>query len=283
MAGFFELKDITKLNISSARSEPIYAIAFLGTIFSLISISVYLFDEKTLGWLSSKKIKKLEHGFGTKLLNSKINILFGRLESLSNEFEEAMVILPANEFFDDECINDSRSALGAYFNKKFTNQTEQIKELILHELKDAKSLEVEKETNVMQKSYGVGKGVLLKNPMGSNQPVMLVAVTTKRAGEGLSAELSYIFKAVNRIQSVAADNRIDTVFVPVMGSGHGGLKKEVALFGLLLAICNGITKHNGHHIRNFNIVVFQGDDKTPPSVSKIISKRLLRTTTGMFS
>jgi hypothetical protein len=94
--------------------------------------------------------------------------------------------------------------------------------------------------------------------------------------------MSYIFKAVKEIERIVVDHRIDSVYVPVMGSGHGGLRKEVALFGILLALCDVVTKR-GYNNCDFNIVVFQGSDSDKPSISKAVSKRLLRIATGMYS
>ena len=282
IAGFFDIEDITKLKIA-ARSTPNYIIVVFGVFFSVISILVYLFDKLTLGWLGYRRIKNIKKGFGTKISNTEINIMFGRLESISDELEERMIVLPANEFFDDECINDKKSALGAYVNHKFTNQTQQIEDLIACELRGFKSRMVEKEAGVKQDSFGVGTGVFLKRPLNSKQPILFIAVTTKRAGEGLQAEMSYIFQAVQKIQNITADHRIDSVCVPIMGSGHGGLRKEVALFGLLLAICDSVTKSRGHHIREVNVVVFQSAEGSKPSISRIVAKRLLRIAIGMFS
>jgi hypothetical protein len=281
-AGFFDIKDITKLSIT-ANSKANYTIAVFGGLLVAISILIYLFDELTLGWLGFSKISKNDLGFGTKISTTTINILFGRLETLSENSEESMVVLPANEFFDDECIRDNKSALGAYINHKFTNQDKQIEELISSHLQDYKCTEIEKEVGVTQKSYGVGEGVFLKKPLGSSQPILFIAATTKRAKEGLRAEMSYIFQAMRKIQHIAADNRINSAYIPIMGSGHGGLKKEVALFALLLAVCDSITKPNGHHLKTINIVIFQSDEKEKPLISRMISKRLLRIATGMYS
>lgn len=282
LTGFFDITDIAKFQIT-ARSKPNSILVVFGCILSITSIFIYLFDELTLGWLGFRRITKLNTGFGTKLSNTEINIMFGRLENIADELEESMIVLPANEFFDDECINDKKSALGAYVNHKFTNQIEQVEDLITKELSGFESSEVEKEAGVKQDSYGIGTGVFLKRPLNSRQPVLFIAVTTKRAGEGLQAEMSYIFQAVRKIQNIMADHRIDSVCVPVMGSGHGGLKKEVALFGLLLAICDSITKSHGHHIRQVNVVVFKSSEDSTPSISRIVTKRLLRIATGMFS
>ena len=107
-------------------------------------------------------------------------------------------------------------------------------------------------------------------------------MTTKRAGEGLHAEMSHIFKAVKKIQEIAADNRIDTVCIPVMGTGHGGLRKEVGLFSLLLAICDGISKPTGHHVKRYDVVVHRANPKEKPSISISSSKRILKAAIGLF-
>lgn len=280
--GFFEIKDLTKLHIHP-HDDPYYIIVGTGLLLLLLSVSLYIFDRVMLGWIGFRKIRKLSNGVTAQLSNTNINIRFGRLEELCDNSEESLVVLPANEFFDDECINDKKSALGAYVNCKFTNQTELIESLISKELDGRNFEEVEKEAGVMRKSYGVGSGVFIKNPPLSKQPVLFLSVTTKRMGEGLQAEMSYIFKAVDEIKRIVADERINSVFVPVMGSGHGGLRKEVALFGMLLAVCDAATKPHGHHINEFNIIVFQSNDKEKPSISKTVSKRLLRIATEMYS
>ena len=281
-AGIFDIKDIAKLNLT-ATSKPNYAVATFGGLLSLISIIIYLFDELTLGWLGLKKIHNIDAGFSAHTSNTNINILFGRLEDISSNSQESMVVLPANEFFDDECIKDRGSSLGAYVQHKFANQESEIESLITTKLKDYSFVEVEKEVGVKQKSYGVGEGVFIKSPLSSTQPVLFLAVTTKRAREGLKAEMSYIFQAVQKIQHITADNRITSVYIPIMGSGHGGLKNEVALFALLLAVCDVVNSSNGHHLKTINIVVFQSSETGKPLISKIVAKRLLRFATGMFS
>jgi hypothetical protein len=71
------------------------------------------------------------------------------------------------------------------------------------------------------------------------------------------------------------------VFIPIISSGHGGIKREVALFGMLLAICDAVTRSYGHHISDYNIVIFQKDAAAKPDVSKTIAKRLLKMAVGM--
>ncbi|MGK7873482.1 MAG: macro domain-containing protein [Xenococcaceae cyanobacterium] len=288
---FFEVSDITKLQISRS-AEPIYSLYVLGLILILISIFLYFSDENApkqflgkapLGWLKTGSIRNLKNGFSSVITDSVINVIFGIIESIEREPERSLVVLPANEFFDDECINDKRSSLGAFIQAEYPNQIDNIKNLINKDLEKIPSQEVEKETGVVQLSYGIGTGIYLDQPLSSKNRILFLSVTTKRAGEGLRAEMSYIFKAVNEIQRIVADKRLRSVYVPLIGSGHGGLRKEVALFGMLLAVCGVLTRPSGRSIKEFNIVVFQANENHQPSVSPNSAKRLLGITTGMFS
>ncbi len=214
---------------------------------------------------------------------SKIEIIFDKIQEAVKETPTSMVVLPANEYFDDECIHDSNSSLGAYVQSVFPNQTKEIQQLIQDNLVSFESQKIEKEPGVTQASYGVGSGVFLKEPLHSKQPILFISVTTKRIGEGLRAEMSHIFEAVKTIQEVAADHRIESVCIPIMGTGHGGLRKEVGLFSLILAICDGISKKSGHHIKKYYIVVYRDNPKEKPSISINTSKRILKTAIGLFA
>jgi hypothetical protein len=235
-----------------------------------------------LGWFKSASVRIKDGRLHAPCGHAQIHISFGKIEEEAKLSPSSMVVLPANEYFDDECISDAKSSLGAYVQSVFPNQALEVQKLIQDELVSIKSRKEEKEPGVTQSSYGIGSGVFLKNALHSNQPLLFVSVTTKRAGEGLRAEMSHIFAAVKKIQHIAADNRIDTVCIPVMGTGHGGLKKEVGLFSLLLAICDGITKPTGHHITQYNVVVFRADPNEKPSISINSSKRILKTAIGLF-
>ena len=128
VGGFFEIKDLTKFQIHP-HDDPHYIIMLTGLLLLLLSAFLYLFDEVTLGWIGFRKIRNLSNGITAKLSKTNINIRFGRLEKLSVDFEESLVVLPANEFFDDKCFDDPDSALGAYVDYKFINQKKSIKTL----------------------------------------------------------------------------------------------------------------------------------------------------------
>ena len=288
MASYFEV-NIANRHISKAIN-PIYPLYILGIFIIGISIFLYIFEEisldhilgkSTFHWLKLGKVKKIKNGFRAIVNSSEINIIFGRIESIDNDFDTSLIVLPANEFFDDECINDKRSALGAFVQAKYPNQTDQIQYLIKERLENLPSQDVEKEPGIVQQSYGIGTGIFIEQPLSSKQKILFLSVTTKRTGEGLRAEMSYIFKAVNEIQRIVADKRLSSVYVPLIGSGYGGLRTEVALFAMLVAVCEVMNRPYGN-IKSFNIIVFQANDKDKPNVSPETAKSLLKATTGMF-
>lgn len=274
IAGYFNIKELKSFNIIP-YSEPIY---FLIGIGAVVIIASFFKDGFTLSSSSINKAKilSIENGFSTKFKNSSINVLFGRLEVVSDKIDHSLVILPANEFFDDKCIDDKRSALGAYIQEKFKNQSLQINSLISEQLKVMESTVVEKTEGVHQQSYGTGTGVLLNKPLGTDKAILLVAVTTQRAAVGLRGEISFLFQSMKTVQQVAADNRHDSVCLPLMGAGHGGVDSKASLLATLLAVLEIISIDGGHHIKNFNIVVFQPDEKSMPIIEKNIVKDIMQ-------
>jgi O-acetyl-ADP-ribose deacetylase (regulator of RNase III) len=278
----FDIKDISKLQVA-ARAAVIWLPAGIGFGLIIASLFFYAQDRLTLGWFQSAPVHQKDDHLQAQCKHAKISVFFGKIEEVANTSPNSLVVLPANEYFDDECIHDTKSALGAYVRSVFPNQASDVQLLITQDLAKSESAMVEKEPGIRQASYGVGSGVFLKKLLHSNQPVLFLAVTTKRAGEGLRAEMSYIFEAVKKMQQVAADNRITSVCIPVMGTGHGGLPKAVGLFSLILAICDGVTKPFGHHVSEYNIVVFRSSQEQAPAVSINDSRRILKTAIGLLS
>lgn len=279
LSSFFKIEDISKFQLSP-HVAPIYTIFTIGILLILISLLTFLLDTDLEGWLRPAKIKKTESGYTTPLGQAILNVIYGRIESYTDE-DSSVVVLPANEFFDDACINDKSSALGAYLQAKFSNQISEIQQLINEKLASVPAERVEKERGVFQQSYGVGTCIFLDRPLKSSQRMILVAVTSQRAGEGLRGEISFNFHAIKEIYKIAADKRLRKVYLPVMGAGHGCLRSEVALFSLAIAWAEILCKPSSPHIQ-VNIVVFQRDDKTDPEIKPRVVKRVLRMAVGMF-
>jgi Predicted nucleotide-binding protein containing TIR-like domain/Domain of unknown function (DUF6430) len=165
-----------------------------------------------------------------------LTVTYGGIEQCASDSRDAVVVLPANEFFDDACIVDNRSALGTFVNHHFGDDLDAFKQLVASERRALRPLLVEREAGQYQESYGVGTSIYLSLPLRRSVHVILTAVTRKRAGEGIKAEPAYIFACMQSINRIVNDNKFTEVHVPLLGAGHGDMSPEVALFCLIAAL-----------------------------------------------
>jgi hypothetical protein len=80
---------------------------------------------------------------------TEVCVRFGDIRSCDSRDPGVVVALPANEFFDDDCIRDTRSALGAYMASVFPNAIGDIQKLIAQKLTNAPFELVENGPGVM--------------------------------------------------------------------------------------------------------------------------------------
>ena len=143
--------------------------------------------------------------------------------------------------------------------------------------------QVEKYPGQSAASYGIGKCAYLINPFDKPMRLAMVAVTTQRANAGLQAQASYVFEAAVSLSRLMANRRLTRLYLPAIGSGHGGLKPEVALITLLLAFAelHGTLGHR--HLREINIVVYRPSPDSNPSISESFVRRALMFAADNFS
>ena len=119
---------------------------------------------------------------------TQLTITFCGIEECDVRDGGGAVVLPANEFFDDACIVDRRSALGAFVTHHFPDEIDAFKQIVAAERRSLRPILVERETGQLQESYGVGTSIYLPLPLDSDLQIILTAATRKRAGEGIKAE-----------------------------------------------------------------------------------------------
>ena len=154
--GFFKIDDITKLSVSPL-TKPLYLSIFLGVFLLAIGIFLHVITNLSISMFSISDVKRLQNGYSIIHGSFVLNVLFGKIETIDCPRDECLIALPANEFFDDECINDNRSALGAYMKYHFEQNIPKIKSLVKKLLQNEPYEEVEKEPGTLVPSYGVGK------------------------------------------------------------------------------------------------------------------------------
>jgi antiphage defense system Thoeris ThsA-like protein len=280
---FFQILDLKQLRIE--RIEPIYAATAIGAILVFLSAALFVLQEDILPIVRLRHTKKLKNGYTARMGTTEIDIEFGRIEEVITTTPHDIVLLAANEFFDDECIDDMRSSLGAFAIAKFGPRLHEFKSLVRSELRRREQLTAQKEKLTYSlvkknhqggdaKSYGVGTCLHFSNPLGLPHNLVLAAVTTIRAGQGLRSDISYIQKTVKNIDMMIKDRRIDNVVLPLFGSGHGGLHPELALLTLLISL-SSIFRGGGAHPKKVRIIVFQRAPNERPVVSFRAARRSL--------
>lgn len=198
-----------------------------------------------------------------------LTVTFGCIEDFCCDIPGSVVALPANEFFDDDCINDSRSALGSFVMKHFATRLDEFKCLVSQQLKNLRPIYVERQTRQYQESYGVGTSLWIEASGDPALRLILSAVTRMRAGEGLMAEPTYVLACIQSIARIMQDKRLTHLHVPLFGSGHGEVDKEVALLCLVFALVNT------PKIRHANIVVFRKTPTSDPDIHPVSIRRIL--------
>jgi hypothetical protein len=204
-----------------------------------------------------------------------IDVTNGRIENCAITGAHGAVILPANEFFDDDCVSDRRSVLGAFVNSKFRGGVKTFQEAVKAELDRYQHHAVEKEPGTYRESYGAGTAVFLKAETDSDSNVIVVAVTTKRAGEGIRATPTSIFEGIASIARIVADKRLSHIQLPLLGAGHGCVPAAISLQCILIAISELSAVPAGRHLKRCELVLFQSNATSAPEVSREIVHTLL--------
>ena len=209
--------DLTKPQITKAPTN-ITLIAF-GILCVVASALIFLADEDALIFGETCKVRNTASGFETTFRGLRIMVDFGLLQKLyKNADRGSVAVLPANEFYDDRCFNDERTVAGAFIREYFSiQQASSLRSLVGQKLLTHAAEMVEREEGRLEKSYGVGTCVYLEQPLGTPQRMIFAAVATDRPRQGLRTDLGTIFRAIEEIRCVVADNRLSIVYIPLLG------------------------------------------------------------------
>jgi TIR domain len=224
----------------------------------------------------SGPVRILSDGYCVNLGSLHVRAAFGRLELMGEFEEDCLLALPANEFFDDECIDDKRSALGAFVQYHFPGRTLDVQALVATALAGEVANQVDKYPGQVAASSGIGKCVYLVNPLDKLMRLAMVAVTTQRANAGIQARASYVFEAALSLSQLMANHRLTRLYLPVIGCGHGGLKPEVALICLLLAFVELQGQLGHRHLREINIIIHRPTPDAVPAISESFVRSVLK-------
>lgn len=170
---------------------------------------------------------------GTK---PEIRAKFGAIEECPPEARHAAVALPVNEFFDDCSINHEGSTVHAYAQRHFSGRVDAFNKLVAERLGQRSTHLVHRDTDSYADSLGVAECIYLEQPLGSPLDVVLVSVARMRPSVGIRTEPHYLFAALHQINAVMNEHHCSHLYVPLLGSGRGGLSPELSFFTILLGL-----------------------------------------------
>jgi len=202
-------------------------------------------------WRSNRAVKIDAIGKGVVAKIGKehtIRIVTGSIQDINAE-PHAVIVLPSNTTFDDMCINDGRSSLGAFFKKRFPTGIDAAKIQIIDEVGKTCGYAVTHE-----RPAPIGTIAHLRNPLGSSYVLFITAVTCFTQGV-ITSDAVAITTALKNIFKTAACERYSKIFMPVIGTGHGGVNFNAALFLILAAFIQECADGNAHLVKELTVVI----------------------------
>jgi len=235
---------------------PIWSLFTIGTLLLAASLLVFTRQGKGI----NKKIKIID---GVSLLFESIavDLKVGKIQEIADTIKEVAFVLPANSTFIDDCITDSNSALGAFFLKYHGNKVSKVQEDIKQQLE---RLGYQHSENG---NYSLGTTIILPNEYDIPAKTIITASTIRKGTIGIRAEPSSICECIRQVFTITADKKITKLYMPVLGSGHGGLDINDALIFLVQSI-----KHYSkyyHHLSSINIIINKKDVSKLKDIYKI--------------
>jgi O-acetyl-ADP-ribose deacetylase (regulator of RNase III) len=183
-----------------------------------------------------------------------VRVEVGRIQDYQSSDSRTVIALPANEYFDDECISDANSSLGAFVQHHFGGHVSDFVRQVRAELVGIPTQRVPRAERRIDDSYGIGEAVFL-NKLLPQYRLILVSATTERTGIGLRAEPHFLYAAVEGVVEALNEHRMNSLTMPVLGSGHGGMPFPVAVLFNLLAVRSILADYLGRHLMEIRIVV----------------------------
>ena len=202
-----------------------------------------------------------------------VHLEVGRIQDYQPTDTRSVVVLPVNEYFDDGCISDPSGSLGAFVQHHFKDSLATFTEQIRAAVDDVPSRRVPRNERQIDESYGIGEAIFLSE-LQPDYRLILVSVTTERTRVGLHAEPHFIYAALEGVIEKMNEHRLNSLVMPVLGSGHGEISLPAAILFNLLAIRSILGEDRGRHVREVRLIVFDGDAAkiSPESMHDILSR-----------
>lgn len=230
------------------HGNPHWTMAVFGLVLIVAGIILFLLTHETRVMRN-----RLDYDKGVEINRGDLKLIIkkGEIQSIHGVTRNSAIVLPANTTFVDSCASDARSAMGAFFTTNFPEEVGQLPSEIRKFL-DAIGIQAEENDQ-----YPAGTTIVLPDRFAKPARIIITASTIRTPGSGIISSPQIICNCVEEILKTTADQRIDTLYLPILGSGHGGIDRGLALLFLLLATLHFSKMY--HHIKLVHIVVHPND------------------------
>jgi len=242
----------------SLTASPKWIMLIIGCILGVGGLIIFMLtrEERRIN-----KKARIEDGLPIKLGPISVNLRLGKIQKISRLDKAAAVVLPANTTFVNDCITDKNSALGAFMLERYPDKIPEITKLI------AETLETSEIPKNSDNTYPPGTTIILPPPYNTPARILITAATIRKETVGIRAEPSTICECMHQILAITSDKKISKLYMPILGSGHGGLDINAALLFLLLSIRHYTNRY--HHIKSVDIMITENDKRRLKSVNRL--------------
>ena len=193
----------------------------------------------------------IQKGISFSFNGVSVNLKVGKIQEIPQLSKNSAVVLPANTAFIDDCITDEKSALGAFFLKFYPDRIPDVSKVMEEQLQQQG---YQKDNSGF---YPLGATIILPPAFDTPAKCIITASTIRKEQVGIRAEPSGICECIKQMFMITSDKKIEKLYMPILGSGHGGLEINDALRFLVLAI--KYYSQFFHHIRSVEVVVTETD------------------------
>lgn len=196
---------------------------------------------------------RLDYKKGVTIKRSELTIVVKECEiqNICNATSNTAIVLPTNTSFCQECAVDARTALGAYFLKHFPADIGILPECF------SLALTASAQKPNRAGNFAPGATIILPDKFARPAKILITASTLLLPNGEITSNPHIICNCVEALFTHTAKEQLDTINMPILGSGHGGVDKGLALLFLLLAVLH--YSKTFHHMKVINILVHPKD------------------------
>jgi hypothetical protein len=181
--------------------------------------------------------------------------------------DQTAVVLPCNEYFDDKCASDTRSALGAYVSSALLGGSrtfEPCQDRVCKAIGSSSST-AENRSRLRFELWS-----------GTRPPY---ARSARLIGTDWSiVESFFVFESACELVTCLADELLSHIVTPILGKGHGGMDSSTAFVILVLALAGAVRSVPSLPLRSATIFNFKRDEESSTKVDPVVVRRALALT-----